>query len=221
MERLKSMKESLMSCVQMQMGNLQQVDAKELGEAIDMIKDLEEAIYYGTITKAMEEKEHKGAEKEKEHHYYYSERYMYPEIYYRDMDREQGRMYFNEYAVQNYANGSGGGGSRSGGGSRGSSSSGSGSNSGSGSSRQFYEMEYPIMRDSREGRSPTSRKTYMEAKEMHHDKSVKLKELENYIQELTHDMVEMIEDASPEEKQFLEKKVNMLATKIGQLSKNG
>lgn len=209
MDRLKSMKESLMSCVQAQMGNLQQVDAKELGEAIDMIKDLEEAIYYKTITEAMEQKS------EKEHHYYYTERYMQPDVYYRDMDREQGRMYFNEYAMQNYANGSGGDGSRSGGGSRGSSS------SGSGSSRQFYEMEYPIMRDSREGRSPTSRKTYMEAKEMHHDKSIKLKELENYIQELTHDMVEMIEDASPEEKQFLEKKVNMLATKIGQLSKNG
>ena len=51
MERLKSMKDCLMAQAQSQMGNLHQVDAKELGEVVDMIKDLEEAIYYCTITK--------------------------------------------------------------------------------------------------------------------------------------------------------------------------
>lgn len=55
MERLKQMKETLMSSVQSQLGNLDNVDAKELGEAVDMIKDLSEAIYYCTITKEMEE----------------------------------------------------------------------------------------------------------------------------------------------------------------------
>ena len=49
------MKETLMSSVQSQLGNLDNVDAKELGEAVDMIKDLSEAIYYCTITKEMEE----------------------------------------------------------------------------------------------------------------------------------------------------------------------
>ena len=44
MERLKQMKETLMSSVQSQLGNLDNVDAKELGEAVDMIKDLTEAI---------------------------------------------------------------------------------------------------------------------------------------------------------------------------------
>ena len=58
MKRLEQMKESLMACVQNQIaGNLSQVDAKELGEAVDMIKDLSEAIYYCTITEAMNEKE--------------------------------------------------------------------------------------------------------------------------------------------------------------------
>jgi hypothetical protein len=38
------------------MTHLDSVDAKELGEAIDMIKDLSEAIYYCTITEAMEAK---------------------------------------------------------------------------------------------------------------------------------------------------------------------
>lgn len=35
------------------MSNLEQVDAKEMGEVIDIIKDLEEAQYYCAITSAM------------------------------------------------------------------------------------------------------------------------------------------------------------------------
>jgi hypothetical protein len=42
------------------MTHLDSVDAKELGEAIDMIKDLSEAIYYCTVTEAMEAKEKEG-----------------------------------------------------------------------------------------------------------------------------------------------------------------
>ena len=57
MERMKMMKETLMNCVQGQLGDLSSVDTKELGEAIDMIKDLSEAIYYCTITESMEGKE--------------------------------------------------------------------------------------------------------------------------------------------------------------------
>jgi hypothetical protein len=57
MDVLKSMKDTLMCCAQGQMAHLETVDAKELGEVIDMIKDLEEAIYYCTITEAMNAKE--------------------------------------------------------------------------------------------------------------------------------------------------------------------
>lgn len=53
-DSLKMMKEQLMSCVQGQLGDISKVDAHELGEAVDMIKDLAEAIYYCTITQAME-----------------------------------------------------------------------------------------------------------------------------------------------------------------------
>ena len=53
-EQMKMMKHTLMNCVQGQMGDLTSVDAKELGEAVDMIKDLSEAIYYCTITESME-----------------------------------------------------------------------------------------------------------------------------------------------------------------------
>lgn len=56
-DNLKTMKEQLMSCVQGQLGDLSKVDAHELGEAVDMIKDLSEAIYYCTITESMEKSE--------------------------------------------------------------------------------------------------------------------------------------------------------------------
>ena len=203
MERLKNMKETLMSCVQSQIGgHLSEVDSKELGEAIDMIKDLSEAIYYCTITESMEEgsKYDKGHQKE----------IMYYPIYMRDMDRQEGRMYYN-------------------GGSNGNGSSSSGNNSSSGDSgsayyggyrpmerfnqpQEFYPRE--MMHDYREGRSPMARRTYMESKELHKGKEAQMKELEKYMQELSHDITEMIEDATPEEKQILKQKVAMLANKI-------
>lgn len=71
MEQLKHMKECLMSQAQAQMAHLDKVDAKELGEVIDMIKDLEEAIYYCTITKAMKESKEAMEKGEKEIHYYH------------------------------------------------------------------------------------------------------------------------------------------------------
>lgn len=180
MERMKYMKETLMNCVQGQLGDLSSVDAKELGEAVDMIKDLSEAIYYCTIVKSMEDGEKQGSK----------ERY-YPIEYIRDMDRGNGRMYYD-------------GGSSSGG-----SMNGTSGNQG-GSSRN-----YPIeIRDYREGRSPMTRKMYMEHKDLHHDKSMKIQELDKYMHELTDDIMEMIEGSSPEEKQLLQKKISALATKI-------
>ena len=41
-----------------------------------------------------------------------------------------------------------------------------------------------------------------------------MQELEKYAQELTNDLVEMIEDSTPEEKQFLSNRIAALATKI-------
>lgn len=145
MEQLKMMKENIMACIQTQMGRLDEVNTEELGEAIDMIKDLSEAIYYCTITEAMKEKE-----KENKDIYYYTER----------------------------------------------------------------EIPMDFARDYREGRSPMQRRMYMESKEMHHNRDVQIKELEKYIQELTSDIMEMIKDATPEEKRMLQNKLTALATKI-------
>lgn len=87
--------------------------------------------------------------------------------------------------------------------------------SGRGNSRSDYS-EPMMYRDEREGRSPQNRRMYMEAKGSK-DKATQLRELEKYMQELTSDMVEMIQDSSPEEKQYLEKKISALASKIGQM----
>lgn len=198
MHRLKMMKEQLVSCLQTQLsGNLAEVDAEELGEVVDMVKDLEEAIYYATITKAMDENEQ--ATRGQDNRMFYIDRYINPAPY-RDMDREYGRMYYS-------------GGYNMGGNSSGRSDGGnsSGNSQGGNSGQRNYPME---IRDYREGRSPMSRRNYMETKEMHHGIPAQMKELEKYLQELASDVNEMIEDASPEEKTLLQQKLTHLASKI-------
>ena len=73
-DRLKHMKETLMCAVEMELCDLGTVDTKELGEAIDMIKDLEEAIYYCTVTEAMTNPQ---KIEKRAHHQEYDEGRMY------------------------------------------------------------------------------------------------------------------------------------------------
>ena len=154
MERLKAMKNTLMNCVEGEMTHLESANTHELGEAIDMIKDLEEAMYYHSIVDAMKE--------EKYPHKYYNTNTFNPYI-----DKED---------------------------------------------RRYEYPEYP--RDYREGRSPMRRRMYMESHELHKDKDTQMRELENYVQELTSDIMEMIAQATPEEKQMLQQKIIILANKI-------
>jgi hypothetical protein len=70
------------------------------------------------------------------------------------------------------------------------------------------------IRDYREGRSPMTRKTYMERKMHGGGKEVQVQELEKYMHELSNDMTEMITEASPEEKQIMKNKLTTLAGKI-------
>lgn len=125
---MEKMQKCLMECVHEEMEDLASVDTKELGEAIDMIKDLSEAIYYCTVTEAMH-------------------------------STDEGR-------------------------------------------RQ------------EEGHSHITRKMYMEHKQTHHSKEVQMQELEKYMQELTHELTEMIEGSSIEEKQMLQRKLSALVSKI-------
>lgn len=234
MEQLKTMLNQLKACVGAQMGNLAEANTKELGEAVDMIKDLEEAMYYCSIVKAMEkrEEEEKKEEKEgksREHHHYYTEKYIpYPDPYmmdgdYRDMDRDRGRMYYphrnarGQFSTNGthhyYTDGMNPG---SGSSNRGNAGSGmNGGYSGNSGSHGFHEEGYPMeMRDHREGQSPIRRKYYMESKELHKDKKTQMEELEKYMQELSKDITEMIGEASPEETTLLKQKLVTLIEKI-------
>ena len=152
--RLKWMEEALVDVIEMQFCNLDGVCTKELGEAVDIIKDLEEAIYYHTITEAMKTEKTATANswKTEESH-----------------DRSMNEMMIKE------------------------------------------EWDEWL------GHSPHSRKRYLEAKEHGKDKVMQLRELEKYVNELTADIINMIDEASPEEKSYLEKKISALATKIGQM----
>ena len=183
MKRLEMMKETLMNCVQSQLGDLSSVDAKELGEAVDMIKDLSEAIYYCTITESMKENKE---EKNRTVMHYPVEYYPM----YRDMDKPYGRMYYD--GGNTYYSGSNG-------------------SNGQGNDSRNYPIE---LRDYREGRSPMTRKTYMERKMHGGAKEAQMHELEKYMKELSEDITEMIEGASTEEKQMLKNKISALANKI-------
>jgi len=227
MERLKQMKDQLVSCVQGQMSNLAQADTHEMGEAIDMIKDLEEAMYYCSITKAMEDREKEEKEYKGHDRHYYIEKYLpYPMMDERDMDRDRGRMYYSQGRnSQGQFTGSRGGhadgpymdGHRVyyGGDGNSDSSGNTGSSGGNSGNMGFHDRDYPMeMRDYREGSSPIRRKYYMESKELHKDKKTQMEELEKYMQELSKDITEMIGDASPEETTLLKQKLVTLIEKI-------
>lgn len=193
-ERLESMKNSLMSCVEGQFSDLKGTDAHELGEAVDMIKDLSEAIYYCTVTEAMQKKEKEELPQTNNITYYTvssSEkgdsmpsrmpiRYMGPDT--------NGNIGNNMY----YENGSS-----------------SGNNTLRGIT--YYEdgMNRRMM-----GTSPTSRRMYMEAKDMHKGNAVQIQELENYMKDLSKDITDMIQDSTMEEKMLLRQKLTTLADKI-------
>ena len=152
--RLKWMEEALADTIEMQFCNLDTVCTKELGEAVDMIKDLEKAIYYRTITEAM------NAEKAATAHSWKME-----ESHDRSMDEMKIKEEWDEWL----------------------------------------------------GHSPHGRKRYLEAKEQGKDKAIQLRELEKYLSELSQDIIDMIGNASAEEKIYLEKKMTALVTKIGQM----
>lgn len=147
MKKLCEIKDTLINLVEQQMTNPQCVNTHEMGEVIDMIKDLAETCYYVSIVEAMEDKE----------------------------DHEE-------------------------------------------SNRQTDTMYYGIgaMNDDNKkmGHSPMKRKSYIESKELHMDQAQQMRELEDYAQVLTSDLLEMIQDATPEEKQLLQRKIATLATKI-------
>ena len=191
-ERYKELRNTLLCCIEAQIADLKNTDTEELGEAIDMIKDLEEAIYYESISKAMESKE------------------SWTES--RDYDRGDGRMYYGGRMYydghgQNYSDGHVRNGNRYG----------RGDYSHDEVKTQEDTMgEYHMgsLNDYRNGKSYNGRRRYLEVKESHQDKEVQMKELERYMVELSQDLSEMIDTSPSEEKRFMKNKLNELAARI-------
>ena len=174
MNSLKEIKEQLVIQVQNQMGNLECVNTKELGEVIDMIKDLSKAIYYCEVSKQMEEADESRKMGKWEDH---SQSF--------NMGSGQGEVAASHNPTRSINN-----------------------------SHDSEGNDSVYLRDEREGRSPITRKIYMESKMMGHDSTKTIKELESYIQDLTSDMMELLGKASPEEKSMIQKKINTLAAKV-------
>jgi hypothetical protein len=140
MKDLKRMKKMLMEQVEMELENPQSADTKELGEVVDMIKDIAETMYYCSIVKAMEKSE--------------------PEEIMAYHDDYQPHIMKEERPIENH----------------------------------FHE--------------------YKKVKKMSNDPILSMQHLEGYINELQKDIMEMASTASPEEKQMLQKKIAVLASKL-------
>ena len=185
MENLKKMQHCLICLAEEQIyGNLEHVDAKELGEVMDMIKDISETIYYTTITEAMEGEDEWHEEKR---YTYKDPRHKKDKHMPMHKKTDDWDEYYDgelkEYEPHIYRDG------------------------------MMQDAHNAMMRDPKEGRSGERRKMYMDGKGMK-DKSKQMQELEAYMNELAQDMIDMIQDASPEEKQLLQTKIATLAAKV-------
>lgn len=143
MERLNKIQHCLIEAVECQMGDLCNVDAEELGEVIDMIKDIEEAKYYCAK---------------------------------------------REYLP-----------------------------TGDGIMKDYQAMTAETHENVKEHAHESS-KRHKDHKEKIHDPSKKIEELERYMQEITTDIVDMVKDATPEERQLLHNRIVALGAKIEQLN---
>lgn len=186
---------------------VENVNTKEMGEAVDMIKDLCEAEYKAVIVKSM-----KKADEEEEEYNKELLRALKDEY-----GEEGGRRYYDEYRYANGRFAPKGRGTRRG-----------------YEEPPYYHM-YPDRDMDREyGRmyytEPTATHTsesgydrakrmYTETKEMHkantpEDKEHKMKSLDSYTKELASDITGMVADMSAEEKNLLRTKLSTLVSKI-------
>lgn len=213
-KRMHDMIEKLSECAKMEFDKgIENVDTCEMSKVVDMMKDLAEAMYYRTLTKVMENSDDEEILEmfdryNDDRRFYDNYRYAngrfapkgrgtyrrgykeFPEEIPYIMTPEMYRKHDPEYYRDMDKIDRG---------------------------RMYYTE--PTIHDVKDGKSWLSRKTYMETKEMHkgntpEDKQHKMRELEKYMNELSGDIVEMIADATPEEKSILKSKLQTLTTKI-------
>ena len=193
--------EKLTECAKAEMDKkgIEELDAEEFSKVTDMLKDLSEAMYYRTITVAMEESEY-GEDYDYEGRKGYrgqmrdsKGRYMSRRKGYmpmmrdydwdnmqmdRDMDREHGKMYYTEPMTMRNDN-------------------------------QTHS----------ESRYDRARRGYEESKAMHksgsvEDKKKNMESLEHYMKELSEEMAELIESMDANEKTMVRSKLQTLAQKV-------
>ena len=202
---------------------IENIDAKEMGEVADIIKDLAEAEYYAKISKAMDEAEYgedydyMGAYDERERKGYRGRRrdskgrfmsnrgrrgYESPMMMYDEEweEMERTRDMDRPYGRMGYSGSGSNSGSTSG--------SSMGANSTSNSNMGYSESRYD-----------RARRGYEETKSMHKDnssesKQMKMKSLEDYMKSLAEDVTEMVNDMSQEEKSLMKQKMSVLMQKI-------
>ena len=210
-KRIHEMIEKLTKCAETELEKgIENINAEEMSEVTDMIKDLAEAEYYSKISKAMDEAEYgedydyRGAFDEYERKGYRGQprdskgRYMsrrgrrmgYEPMYdmMPDMDWENAE-YYRDVDRERLG--------------------------------KMYYSEPMTMEhtDKRYGKSGMARKGYMDSKEMHKDsspesKQAKMKELENYLKTMAEDLTEAIEGSTPEERTMVKNKLSVLLQKM-------
>ena len=211
-KRMYCMIEKLAECAEKQFdAGIENIDTAEMGQVVDMMKDLSEAMYYRELTKAMQEFDAEdvmemldryGDGRKFYDHYRYADgrfapkgrgtyRRGYEEPPYYHMTPE---MYRNMEQYRDMDRGSG----------------------------RMYYTEPSMSSDSSshmESRYDMAKRNYTESKELHRgntpdDKEHKMKELEKYMREIGSDIAEVISDASPEEKTLLKQKLQVIMQKI-------
>ena len=205
-KRMHCMIEKLSECAKSEMeSGIENVDTCEMGKVVDMMKDLSEAMYYRTLTKAMDEStseetlemfERYGDGRRFYDKYRYADgrfapkgrgtyRRGYDEQYYHmnpDMYREHEPEYWRDM------------------------------------DRKDGKMYYtePITMESRYDKA---KRGYEESKMTHKDntpehKQAKMKDLEIYLKELSEDVTQLLADATPEERSMVKNKMQILTQKI-------
>lgn len=196
---------------------IENIDTCEMKEAIDMLKDLSEAIYYRTLTVAMQESDTEeimdmfdryGDDRRFYNHYHYKNGkfapkgsgtrrgydeplYHLPLEMYRDYTPEELRdMDRHTRGVMYYTE-----------------------------PLERGEKLHEPKENLHESRYDRAKRMYTETKDMHkgntpEDKQAKLKDLETYMKSLAEDLTEIIEGATPEERAMAKNKLSVLVQKM-------
>lgn len=220
MERLKNICDSLENCVMTELGkDKSEIDAQELGEVIDAIKDVKMAMYYGSIIEAMKDSEY-GEEYDENGPRSYRGRsartgryvhraYEAPDMkmIMRDMDKDENKMYYSEDALipsRHYGNMSYEEGHRKG------YEEGHRNGYREGHNRGYEEGRNSAGSSMSSSRYDSARRGFEEG----HDKEQKSKALTEYMRTIADDITNMVMEMDPQEKQVVKNKLQAIQNKI-------